>query len=255
MSSSTVYKYRVWCDTDSKWEYVWRDENEAVPSLCPVNTGHTIDTAKTSIVEQSSTNVVKVQEEEIPTGGHFATTTIKIDVDATTGWKETDISFPFPIGMLSAEFQTDASMEGDEVECSVSPDTIVGTITSDVAVDDVIVSVSQTVIDNSSVGQFIKLYDGTNTNAMGRIISVDSVNLTITLETPATDVFLASTPTYVQLTVKFVYDYVLGVAGRKVLGDGKIGASHVPANKVIRARYNNISGTAKLFTVQMEYLY
>jgi len=45
--AAEVYKYRVWCNTDSKWEYVWA---EVEPTVCPVDTAHPIDTAKTAVV-------------------------------------------------------------------------------------------------------------------------------------------------------------------------------------------------------------
>lgn len=43
-----VKKYRIWCTTDSQWEYAW---SESEPSTCPVDTGHAIDGARTTVVE------------------------------------------------------------------------------------------------------------------------------------------------------------------------------------------------------------
>ena len=42
--------YRVWCSTDSKWEFVTQDKGLAVPTVCPTNGGHTVDTNLTSII-------------------------------------------------------------------------------------------------------------------------------------------------------------------------------------------------------------
>jgi len=44
-----LYKYRVYCSTDSKHEYTWVDEADGEPTTCPTNTSHTIDTSKTVI--------------------------------------------------------------------------------------------------------------------------------------------------------------------------------------------------------------
>lgn len=49
---ATVYKYRVWCNTESAWQYVW-SESETEPTNCPNDTGHTIDSDKTTIAEVS----------------------------------------------------------------------------------------------------------------------------------------------------------------------------------------------------------
>ncbi len=47
--ADAVYKYRVWCVTDSKYVEVWAEEE---PTTCPENNGHTIDPDKTTIVEE-----------------------------------------------------------------------------------------------------------------------------------------------------------------------------------------------------------
>jgi hypothetical protein len=43
-------KYRVWCNTQSKYEFTW---DEAAPTSCPTNGAHSIDSSKTSIVQKS----------------------------------------------------------------------------------------------------------------------------------------------------------------------------------------------------------
>lgn len=46
--AESVYKYRIWCDTDSKYVETWA---EVEPTDCPENNGHTIDSTKTTILE------------------------------------------------------------------------------------------------------------------------------------------------------------------------------------------------------------
>lgn len=48
-----VFKYRVWCETEGKYVEGWFEEE---PTTCPNNNTHTIDTSKTSIVEDISTD-------------------------------------------------------------------------------------------------------------------------------------------------------------------------------------------------------
>lgn len=50
---ATVYRYRVWCDTESGWQYVWA---ESEPTDCPNNNGHTIDSDKTAVMESAGTS-------------------------------------------------------------------------------------------------------------------------------------------------------------------------------------------------------
>jgi len=55
---ATWYKYRVYCNTDSK-----NEETLALtePTTCPTNTAHTIDSSKTVIIETKAPNIVKIK--------------------------------------------------------------------------------------------------------------------------------------------------------------------------------------------------
>ena len=48
---ASVYKYRVWCETESSYVYTWRDDGEGTPSKCPNDDAHSIDADKTTVVE------------------------------------------------------------------------------------------------------------------------------------------------------------------------------------------------------------
>ena len=47
----SLYKYRIYCVTDSKYEYVWLDSEASAPTTCPTDTGHTVDNSNVIIVE------------------------------------------------------------------------------------------------------------------------------------------------------------------------------------------------------------
>lgn len=198
---------------------------------------------------------VAIQEELIATGGHYQAQSFEITVPASAGWETLDISFPIPIGILDASVNLREVEEGDEIDMTVAPDTVTGTITANVAAAATVIDVAQTVIDNAAVGYYIKLDDGTNADDMGRILSIDKVGLKLTMETATTNAFLAATPSYVKQSVKMVPHIWLSKFGTVTLGSAKIGASYVPANTTIRIRYNNVSVTAKTFSFILEYLY
>jgi len=46
-----VRKYRLWCETEGAYQYTWRDDVQGVPSACPNDPAHTIDTNKITLVE------------------------------------------------------------------------------------------------------------------------------------------------------------------------------------------------------------
>jgi len=48
-SITTLYKYRIYCTTNSQWEYIY---NTSAPSTCPINVGHTVNASSVSILDQ-----------------------------------------------------------------------------------------------------------------------------------------------------------------------------------------------------------
>jgi len=54
---SVLNKYQIWCETDLKYEYVWKAEGEDVPTSCPTNTAHTVDSSKTAIADEINVEV------------------------------------------------------------------------------------------------------------------------------------------------------------------------------------------------------
>lgn len=116
--------------------------------------------------------------------------------------------------------------------------------------------VSGTVINYTSIGHHVALNDGTNSNDMGRIISIDKVNNTISTEYTNTNTFDSSTPTYVKQTRYYLRNFELGESTKHTIGNSKIGGSYIPANTNITVEYENkSSSTTKTIIGTIEYLY
>lgn len=251
----TVYRYTLYCETEEAWKFVWASVDDPVPDKCPTNTAHTIVDSSISVVETIEEQEVVVQEENVTTGDHYQGQSFELEVPAETGIHSLDVSFPFPVSIAASEFSPQASMEGDIVDFCVAPDTVIGAITADVAATNVWITVQQSVIDNTSIGYYIELNDGTNSDDLGRVVEIDTVNLKIKVETAATQTFLAATPTYVKQTVKMIPHIYLQDGGRVRLGQCMIRSSYIPTGTVLRTCYDNISGTAKIFSFIFEYRY
>lgn len=125
---STVKYWRIYCATSDTYEYVW---SETTPTKCPTDTAHTIG-AITEVNKFEVVGTVKVQEENIPTGGNFQCTTIKM-VAAANSVGESSISWPYPITALSVTFASDADQKGDIINMYGAKNKIVGIITSTVS--------------------------------------------------------------------------------------------------------------------------
>jgi hypothetical protein len=247
-----IYNYRIYCITEGKNVYEW---NTAAPTTCPNNTAHTINPNSISIVDERAPAVTSIQQETVPTGGWFKTETLIINAATGPGVVTTVTrSWPFNISLLNLYFQTQDANAGDSLIIDWASDQTIGTLTGDVAVGATTANVSASVVQNIAVGFNVSLTDGTNQDDCGRVIAIDSINNIITFETPTVDSFLASSPTYVQVTVTPV-DLTFGPALNYNVAQHVIGGSHIPANQVATAYYTNNSAEAKQLYVNLEYFY
>jgi hypothetical protein len=248
---SIVYQYRVFCITENQNVYQW---NTAAPTQCPNNNTHTINPNSISIIDQVSSNAVKIQTESVPTGGYFKcqSHTFSADPNTTT---TTQISWPFNISLMTVFCTTTTDQEGDVITAEVPSNIIVGLITQDVTAGDTQISVSQTVLANIAIGFHISLTDGVQLNQMGRIIDIDKIAGKLTLETAATNSFAAANPTYVRMSIIPIENLEFGPAQTYTLGQSSLGASHIPANTPIVIKYTNNGSSTKKMVINYQYLY
>lgn len=120
-----VNKYRVWCSTDSQWEYVWA---EAAPTTCPTDTGHTIDSGQTSIVGKLSEETVEVTQEpafkhkQLPDGNKLYSRTEGKSFSLSTGVNEAlDFNIPWNNAKLTG-IEIIGGEIGDKVDLKVRDD-------------------------------------------------------------------------------------------------------------------------------------
>jgi hypothetical protein len=191
-------------------------------------------------------------EEESPTGGNFKCEAIAFD-SAASSITTRNISFPFDISILAVYMVTTNDQVGDNMEVIVAPDTTIGVVSSVVSVNDTVISVSSTVMEYVYKGYKVKITDGVNTDSLGYVIDKDVVAGTITVQNAAANSFAAGS--LVKFSVYYVENYEFGPAWEYVIGESKIGASKLPANKIVRINYTNNGQTQKRIVIKLEYLY
>ena len=125
---ATVRYYRLWCETDKKYEYVW---GQVPPTLCPTNTIHTIDKGSIVVDKTISEKEIKIKEEDVATGGNFGAQTIGI-VALKNSTTASTMSWPYPISALALEFITEDIHRGDIITLMVGKNTITGIILANV---------------------------------------------------------------------------------------------------------------------------
>lgn len=249
-----VERYRMYCETESSYVYVWSD---SVPSVCPNNNTHTVTANSVTVVNRVSENSVKIEEEDTETGitgGNFAVRSFPVSVTANET-KATVVSWPIPVSILSIEFKTEDIQKGDVANVYIAHETTIGALSADASSNSATLTVSSTVFDHIMVGYLITLDDGTNKELLGRVIDIDVGNSQISVETATTNSFTAATPTYVKMSIHMMQEYVFGPGGPASIGESKIGGSYLPANTPITIVYKNNTSEAKTWNAGVEFLY
>lgn len=249
--SKMVYEWSVYCDTERLYVNGFT-QNREHPGTCFNNINHVIS-KNPILLKEINNNSVRIQEEIRETGGYFKANSYKML--CPPGLSSHYFSYPHPVSVLSLVITSTDEHTGDSFDNIVGKNTTIGFITSDVSVSDTIINVSKTVIDNINLGFYVNLTDGVNSFNGGRVLAKSIVNGTISIETPSIGTFLATSPCYVQTTVKTIDNYVIGPPSRYEIGKDKIGGSYVPSNTPISVEYTNNGNTTKDFYAVIELLY
>jgi hypothetical protein len=273
---------------------------DPVPTTCPTDTAHTLDTTLTSVIDTITENKVTIREESTETGGNFQSRSVTIVSDPGQT-NTTLISWPYPVSAMAMEFNVSSDMKGDAVGLAVGVNTIIGALTANspatsawtaqnytsgqivsythpthgsryyTCLTDTVsnepptdtthwrhgyrLNVSGTVVANTMTGYYLNLFDGVNSDDLGRVLGVDTENSRVYVEEAPTNSFLATSPSYVRQTVYMLKDWTLGAGGSHLIGESKIGGSYIPADVVVTAFYTNNGEVQRTFIGSVEYLY
>lgn len=250
--TTTLYYWKVWCVTENAWGYVWAPD---APSNCPNNVEHTINEEQVIVQDEISKTEVRVEEEKVKTGGHICCRSGYINTPAND-IAQTNISWPFPVNILSLTFNITDLHFKDKLNAIVAPNTIIGTLASNCSIGQTELHVTGTVIENTAVGFHMNLFNGVNTDNLGRVLAIDEINSTITVETGPSMAYTASGPTtYVRQSIYVIEDYTIGYPSSYDLGKNKIGGTFLPPNTTIRVTYENFHGTDVELFSHIEFLY
>lgn len=259
----TIYnKWTYRCITESQQIEEILEESEPAPTSCRRGSAHTIDLNSVSVEMQISDKHIKVQEESVATGGNFRFAQMFIDGPTGTQPTESIYTWKKPISVLDIHIAPTNENLGDRVELSVlSPDVGlgyggIGVLASQANPGDTAIYVSSTVMENTMVGYDLTLL-GTTSCHLGEVIEKSGVTNQLIMEYPV-GVTMDAMTTVVRQEI-FISDNnsnYLGPPQRYPIGEGKIGASHVPAGSHVKAKYYNVDNQVnkKLFA-QINYLY
>lgn len=255
--TTTLKKWRVYCETELTYHDVWLDADDPKPTTCPVNTAHTVNDILTIDVSEHNitTRVIIEEEYSTKTQGYFRSKGVKMVIDGNVGAVTSEImTWDYPITLLTGWFHAKNNHVGDWVSCKIAPDMIIGSIEAPVYVGNTDITVSYTVTQNSAIGFDLTLTDGVNSNYMGEVIAING-NV-FTMKNPAVNSFSPLSPTYIKQTVTVVDRISIEVPLSKYsFAEKKQGGKGIPPNVPVVIYYHNESGGNKFFSFNVEYMY
>ncbi len=250
-------KWSVYCETEEIYHTVWRESTESAPTVCPINSNHTIVSNLTREVEgyNASTRIMIEEEESLKTQGYFKTLGRTISINGNVDSITTDIlSWPYDITILHGWFYSQDDQVGDTVSCTVAPGVVVGAITTPLYQGNNEITVTQSVIDNSAIGHKLSLTDGVHVSDMGEVIAIDG-NM-YTMENNSSYTFSPLSPTYVKQTIDIVCDMKINVGKvRYAFAEKKQRGKGLPKNIPLVIEYHNHTGNSKQFSYVVEFIY
>ena len=254
MSENTTYKYQTYCETEQKYVSVWVGSEDSTPNACPNGADHIIS-GSWQIIDKIVSNTVVIKSSRI-VNNNYMFEGFNIDDIQPNTTKSVSISFPYDIAIICGTTEVSLEQRGDFMNIIIAPNTMIGVLTSDVTENSNILNVSQTVIDNVSVGFEITLNDMINQESLGRITSIDKVNRTITTAYKTVNSYSADPFVQVLLNIYKIKNLRFMNPCEMKMKGLSTETSMIPKNTKIKVLYTNNSSTVvKNISIYFEYLY
>jgi hypothetical protein len=250
-STQTICNYKIYCNTENMYVYGW---GSVVPTTCYNNNTHNVNVNSVQIVSTISPSVVTINQNPININGSpFVLCMNILDVaPGATGTVETE--FLVDIALFNFKFApTDVSYSGDSISITGNPNTNLGLIGEDIAINSNTI-VSPLLFAHGGMNYSVTLTDGTNTNDMGVIISNNSETNAVTTSNSSTNAFSA-TNTEILLSVKIFNELLLGSQNIYTFFESRVTPLSIPAGSVLQISYTNNSTTGNPKSISFYVIY
>lgn len=290
---TTLERFKIFCVTDNKFEYVWKDDG-VVPTKCPENSAHTIDHENIVVTERKDQNFINVRQEDVPTVGKFSIITLQVNSSANTTsvtpwWYEKQVT------ALLISFQSTETHKGDIVTMVVGENTPVGVLTANtVAVDDWVSQdyvVGDIVNYNHTLGErvYTCILDTTSSQnptnktywrrgyevsatptvaqnsdsfhmKLNNGVDIDYLGLVLHVNKETNKVYTEFAPTHsfnagslVMIEDHIIKDYEIGEPGLHRVGEGSMAGASIPPDTIVKVYYTNNSNVDKTLIGALEF--
>lgn len=252
MTSTTVNKYKIYCNTESAYVNGW---GQTAPTTCYNNNAHDVNAASVQLIQTVSQDAVTIKQDTIAIARNPFVRNIVISGVAPNSSESVTYIFNIPSSMYSFYFITTDAQMGDTMSVVANSHTTMGLITANITAGTTVIPSPAAMMLYGALGFYFTITDGTHTEELGQIISKDLVANTVTVQT-ATAYAYSATNTLVQFSVVVADAIVLGGGGMHSYFDNVIGGAAIPAGTVTTYTYTNNSSTGpdKMISMYMNCL-
>jgi hypothetical protein len=224
-----------------------------MPTVCPNNNTHVIDSNSITIIEEiSSNNVNIIQSEPGFTNGTYRIEGFSITIPANSSAYK-DVSWPYNIAVMTMILQPSTENIGDTINAYAGPDTTIGVTTETLGQNVSVINVNSTVLKNIQLGFTVSVVNNSINVNMGQCISIDSVNSRITCDTISSQNI--GPGSYIKVSKHIIKNITLVTDNIINMANKNVSSTSFPANTIARLVYKNNSNTAKTFYYNAEYAY
>jgi hypothetical protein len=251
--SSSVNKWRIYCNTENAWVYKWEEENKTPQPGCFNDPGHLVNEDSKSIIEKISNIEVKIKEETKKTQGNYTTEGRRISAGAMTETNDR-FSMNYDINLTAIWLNVNDEHKNDVLNCYYEP-FYRGTLVSDALVNTSVILVDTITASVANIGYLICIpaNNEKDVQILGEIISKNSSTGAITLSGNISKT--VSKGTQVCIRVNGVRNFHLSSTGRHCIGANIIGSTYIDKTGIMVFSYSNKSISAKNFCYELEYMY
>lgn len=241
---SALVKWKIFCNTENNWTDGWLSKTQGSPTVCFNDNSHDIDSTSSKFLD---TTEVSIKREDTLTGGNYNCQGYSVEI---LPWetKIIPVSWPFPVNITSVNIQSNDKHLGDVVNAVVNPKALAGVSTSECILGDNTIFVNSTVLDNAKIGYDLWIED----ELVGRIIKVDMLNSSVTLESSLLQGYPIGA--YIYMEIRIIREFNLGYRNGNNFGTFN-GNKYIPADIVTKIIYKNNHQTFKTFCFSIEYLF
>ena len=236
-------KYTLWCpEHEETLPTDYRTDEQGLPTCCPLNEAHTnisgITIVKTIDETINKTRIIDTDTLD-PDTAVSCSEDIEVPIASGDAVSSKDISFPFDVNVIAAEYFVDFAewSREDYFEAwgIAFGDPAIGGLTAPASQNDTVINVSSTVFQYLRAGFYVEFQD--QVDKIYRVDSMDSGAETITLNTGLLEAVAAGKTVHVRrpfVPKQFARSQVV-----RRIGDLQSGSSPLDAGDIMRIHYHH----------------